>query len=131
MDRRRTPRRRGILDTLRAAPWLKRGGHQSVRGGARRGIGSTAQRNRRARPRFGGSKRSVEAVAPGTSGGSPMANSTLAPPAFGCRGVARGGRLAAVATARGEPVGAPWIVVAAVCCYLVAYRYYSLFIATA
>jgi carbon starvation protein len=39
------------------------------------------------------------------------------------------GAFAAIATAQGEPVGAPWIVVAAVCCYLVSYRYYSLFIA--
>ena len=34
-----------------------------------------------------------------------------------------------VATARGEPVNALWIVIAAVCVYLVGYRYYSLFIA--
>ena len=37
--------------------------------------------------------------------------------------------LGVVATARGESVNALWIVVAAVCVYLVAYRYYSLFIA--
>ena len=37
--------------------------------------------------------------------------------------------LAYVATERGEPVNALWIVVAAVSTYLVAYRYYSLFIA--
>lgn len=37
--------------------------------------------------------------------------------------------LAVVATARGESVNALWIVVAAVCVYFVAYRYYSLFIA--
>ena len=36
--------------------------------------------------------------------------------------------LAIVATTRGETVNALWIVVAAVCVYLIAYRYYSLFI---
>ncbi|TCM38855.1 carbon starvation CstA family protein [Novosphingobium sp. ST904] len=37
--------------------------------------------------------------------------------------------LAVVALSRGETVNALWIVMAAVCCFLVAYRYYSLFIA--
>lgn len=37
--------------------------------------------------------------------------------------------LATVALGRGEAVSALWIVVAAVCVYLIAYRYYSLFIA--
>ena len=37
--------------------------------------------------------------------------------------------LAVVATARGENVNALWIVIAAVCVYLIAYRFYSLFIA--
>ena len=37
--------------------------------------------------------------------------------------------LAVVATERGEPVNALWVVVAAVSTYLIAYRYYSLFIA--
>ncbi|GJE58588.1 carbon starvation CstA family protein [Methylobacterium trifolii] len=37
--------------------------------------------------------------------------------------------LAIVATERGEAVNALWIVVAAVCTYIIAYRYYSLFIA--
>ena len=37
--------------------------------------------------------------------------------------------LAVVATERGEPVNALWVVVAAVSVYLIAYRYYSLFIA--
>ena len=37
--------------------------------------------------------------------------------------------LATVALARGEAVSALWIVVAAVCTYLIAYRYYSLFLA--
>ena len=37
--------------------------------------------------------------------------------------------LAIVATERGETVNALWIVVAAVCVYLIAYRYYSKFIA--
>lgn len=38
--------------------------------------------------------------------------------------------LGTVALSRGEPINALWIVVAAVAIYLVAYRYYSLFIAT-
>lgn len=37
--------------------------------------------------------------------------------------------LAVLATARGESVNALWILTAAVCVYLVAYRYYSLYIA--
>lgn len=37
--------------------------------------------------------------------------------------------LAIVATQRGESINALWVVVAAVCIYLIAYRYYSLFIA--
>ena len=37
--------------------------------------------------------------------------------------------LCVVAVSRGEAVNALWIVVAAVCCFLVAYRYYALFIA--
>ena len=38
--------------------------------------------------------------------------------------------LATVALGRGETVSALWVVVAAVCVYLIAYRYYSLFVAT-
>jgi carbon starvation protein len=38
--------------------------------------------------------------------------------------------LAVVALGRGEAISALWVVVAAVCVYLVAYRYYSRFIAT-
>jgi carbon starvation protein CstA len=38
--------------------------------------------------------------------------------------------LAIVATTRGETVNALWVVVAAVCIYLIAYRYYSLFISS-
>lgn len=38
--------------------------------------------------------------------------------------------LAIVATTRGETVNALWIVVAAVCTYVIAYRYYSLFISS-
>ena len=34
-----------------------------------------------------------------------------------------------VAVSRGEAINALWIVVAAVCCFLVAYRYYALYIA--
>ena len=41
------------------------------------------------------------------------------------------GSLGVVATVRGEPVNALWIVAAAVSVYLVAYRYYALFIARA
>jgi len=37
--------------------------------------------------------------------------------------------LARIALHRGEPLNATWFVVAAVCCYLVAYRFYSAFIA--
>ncbi len=37
--------------------------------------------------------------------------------------------LAVVATERGESINALWVVVAAVCVYLIGYRYYSLFIA--
>jgi carbon starvation protein CstA len=37
--------------------------------------------------------------------------------------------LGTVALARGEAISALWVVVAAICCYLIAYRYYSLFIA--
>src|SRR5208282_1143169 len=37
--------------------------------------------------------------------------------------------LAIVALTRGEPVNAAWLVVAAVCIYFIAYRFYSLFIA--
>ena len=44
-------------------------------------------------------------------------------------GVVGAAALAYVATQRGEPVNALWIVIAAVCTYLVAYRYYSLYIA--
>ena len=36
---------------------------------------------------------------------------------------------AIVALARGEPVNAAWLVIAAVCIYLIAYRFYGLFIA--
>lgn len=38
--------------------------------------------------------------------------------------------LAVVALARGEAVSALWVVIAAVCVYLIGYRYYSLFLAT-
>ena len=39
------------------------------------------------------------------------------------------GALGVVATVRGEPINALWIVAAAVSVYLIAYRYYALFIA--
>ncbi|MEO6277257.1 carbon starvation CstA family protein, partial [Roseateles sp.] len=38
--------------------------------------------------------------------------------------------LAIVALSRGETISALWVVAAALCTYLIAYRYYSLFIAT-
>ncbi|PSB92444.1 carbon starvation CstA family protein [Candidatus Pandoraea novymonadis] len=38
--------------------------------------------------------------------------------------------LGTVALARGESISALWVVIASVCVYLIAYRYYSLFIAT-
>src|SRR5260370_17409392 len=37
--------------------------------------------------------------------------------------------LGSIALLRGEPLNATWFVVAAVCCYLVAYRLYSAFVA--
>jgi len=40
------------------------------------------------------------------------------------------GAFAGLALARGEPVNAAWLLTAAVCTYLVAYRFYSRFIAT-
>lgn len=39
------------------------------------------------------------------------------------------GALGAIALARNEPINATWFIVAAVCCYLVGYRFYSAFIA--
>jgi carbon starvation protein len=43
--------------------------------------------------------------------------------------VSGAGALGAIALHRGEPLNAIWFVIAAVCCYLVAYRLYSAFIA--
>jgi carbon starvation protein len=43
--------------------------------------------------------------------------------------LAGAGALGAIALHRGEPLNATWFVVAAVCCYLVAYRFYSAVIA--
>ena len=43
--------------------------------------------------------------------------------------VAGAGSLAVIALQRGESISAIWIVVAAVCVYLIAYRFYSHFIA--
>src|SRR5690349_22096610 len=39
------------------------------------------------------------------------------------------GALGAIAIHRGEPLNAMWFVIAALCCYLVAYRLYSAFVA--
>jgi len=38
-------------------------------------------------------------------------------------------RLAMLALSRGEPVNAAWMVLAAISCYLISYRFYSRFIA--
>jgi carbon starvation protein len=46
-----------------------------------------------------------------------------------CVGIAGAGALGAIALHRGEPLNATWFVVAAICCYMVAYRLYSAFIA--
>src|SRR3989442_8184616 len=43
-------------------------------------------------------------------------------------GLLGAGALAAIALHRGEALNSTWFVVAAVCCYLVAYRLYSAFI---
>jgi carbon starvation protein len=43
--------------------------------------------------------------------------------------LAGAGALGVIALQRGEPISAIWIVIAAVCVYLIAYRFYSLFIA--
>src|SRR6202795_1389606 len=43
--------------------------------------------------------------------------------------ISEAGALGAIALHRGEPLNATWFVVAAVCCYMVAYRLYSAFIA--
>ena len=43
-------------------------------------------------------------------------------------GLIGAGALASIALHRGEPINATWFVVAAVCCYAVAYRFYSSFI---
>ena len=57
-------------------------------------------------------------------------NTTLARHAPWCLlGVVGAGALATIATARGEAVNALWVVVAAISVYLIAYRYYSLYIA--
>ncbi len=47
-----------------------------------------------------------------------------------CVALLGAGALAFVALSRGEAISALWVVVAAVCVYLIAYRYYSLFIAS-
>jgi len=43
--------------------------------------------------------------------------------------LAGAGALGVIALKRGEPISAIWIVIAAVCVYLIAYRFYSLYIA--
>ena len=54
---------------------------------------------------------------------------TLAMAAWVLVGLAGAGALAKIALYRGESISATWFVIAAVCCYLVAYRLYSAFIA--
>jgi carbon starvation protein len=49
--------------------------------------------------------------------------------AWGLVALAGAGALAAIAQHRGESLNATWFIVAAVCCFLVAYRLYSSFIA--
>jgi carbon starvation protein len=44
-------------------------------------------------------------------------------------GLLGAGALATIAFQRGEPINATWFIVAAVCCYAIAYRFYSAFIA--
>ena len=48
---------------------------------------------------------------------------------LGCRRPCGGGALGFIALSRGETISAAWLLVAAVCSYLVAYRFYSRFIA--
>ncbi|MES2259707.1 MAG: carbon starvation CstA family protein [Pseudomonadota bacterium] len=48
---------------------------------------------------------------------------------WGAMALAGAGALGVIALQRGESVSAIWIVIAAVCVYLIAYRFYSLFIA--
>ena len=55
-------------------------------------------------------------------------NRVLRVVAWAAVGAAGAGALGAIALHRGEPLNATWFVVAAVCCYLVAYRLYSAFI---
>ncbi|MGH8459541.1 MAG: carbon starvation CstA family protein, partial [Nevskiales bacterium] len=43
--------------------------------------------------------------------------------------LAGAGALGAIALERDEPINATWMIVAAVCCYLVGYRFYSAFLA--
>ncbi|MBV1775240.1 carbon starvation protein A [Burkholderiaceae bacterium DAT-1] len=48
---------------------------------------------------------------------------------LGLAGIGGAGALAYVALSRGEPVNAIWLVIAALGCYIIAYRFYSKFIA--
>jgi carbon starvation protein len=71
--------------------------------------------------------RTVDTVtAPGGGGGTRRLLSIAAWTAVGLAGAAAFG---VIALARGETISAAWLVVAAVCSYLVAYRFYSRFIA--
>jgi carbon starvation protein len=56
-------------------------------------------------------------------------NKTLAVLAWTVVGILGAGALGAIAIHRGEPLNGVWFVVAAACSYLVAYRFYSAFIA--
>src|SRR6267154_3811644 len=57
-------------------------------------------------------------------------NKTLAILAWGAVVVGGAVAVGTVAVHRGEPINALWLVMAAACCYALAYRFYSRFIAT-
>ena len=56
-------------------------------------------------------------------------NSTMKKLGWAALSLLGAGALGVVALQRGEPISAIWIVIAAVCVYLIAYRFYSLYIA--
>ena len=56
-------------------------------------------------------------------------NKTLRALCWGIVGIAGAVAVAAIALRRGEPINALWLVVAATCCYVLGYRFYSKFIA--
>src|SRR6202047_5018390 len=56
-------------------------------------------------------------------------NRPLSVPGWGAVSLVAAGATTVVAVHRGEPINALWLVVAATCCYLLGYRFYSKFIA--